>query len=90
MKHATPLLRSCAIPIVLEKPDGHAAAGIFYGYKKGFYSAYQYTIHIPCVDNTLPIVSGIDTAAECEAYFRHFVRTRVRHWKTYHIKIALT
>ena len=52
MKYATPLLRSCAIPIVLEKPDGHAAAGIFYGYKKGFYSAYQYTIHIPCVDNT--------------------------------------
>ena len=41
--------------------------------KKGFYSAYQYTIHIPCVDNTLPIVSGIDTAAECEAYFRHIV-----------------
>ena len=34
MKYATPLLRSCAIPIVLEKPDGHAAAGIFYGYKK--------------------------------------------------------
>ena len=38
-----PLLRSCDSPIVLEIPDGHAAAGIFYGYKKGFYSTYHYT-----------------------------------------------